>query len=503
MARAFAQFGLLSERQFNRLVLAFMSLGFLALIAAGVTTGALMLRSQQHTEWVKHSYEVERQINLIRLHLERMETSRRGFLIRPNNDFRLVFARGARALGPDIDMLEALTADNPRQRADIAKLRTQTEQMIVAAKASVALIDQGKRSEALERFDSDGSVDQVRAIRRITERMMAVEGQLLRQRDAEQRESVRTFFAALGVLAVLLVVVGISSLVVIRRYTAELSASRSELRALNESLEDAVEERTADLKRANDEIQRFAYIVSHDLRSPLVNVLGFTAELDAALKPLDALITRAEEAAPEIVDEEARAAVREDVPEAIGFIRSSTQKMDRLINAILKLSREGRRTIAPEPLDMTALAQGVADTLQHRVAEIGAEIRVAPLPGIVSDRLAIEQILSNLVENAVKYLKPGRPGRIEIRGMRTSQRAIFEVQDNGRGIDPKDHDRIFDLFRRSGVQDQPGEGIGLAHVRALTHRLGGTIDCSSALDQGAIFRLSFPLSYSEAQKATS
>jgi signal transduction histidine kinase len=80
-----------------------------------------------------------------------------------------------------------------------------------------------------------------------------------------------------------------------------------------------------------------------------------------------------------------------------------------------------------------------------------------------------------------------------VRGTANGFRANFEVEDNGRGVDPKDHDRIFDLFRRAGVQDQPGEGIGLAHVRALVHRLGGSIDCRSALDQGATFRISLPL----------
>ncbi|WP_332836080.1 sensor histidine kinase [Flavisphingomonas formosensis] len=501
---AFQRFGTLSERQFNRLVLTLMSLGFLALIAAGTAAGWLMLRNQDHTRWLVHTYQVEQQINLFRLDLERTETARRGLLIEPTARFRQVFDQGTRALGPDIDRLATLTSDNSAQYADIAELRRRVAEMAGVARASVALIDQGRRADALERFSLDGSVERVRAIRSLTERMLERERALLLERDRQQRDSVHTFFVALGILAVLLVLVGISSLVAIRRYTTALSESRGELKTLNESLEDLVEERTSDLKRANDEIQRFAYIVSHDLRSPLVNVLGFTAELDAALKPLDALISRADEAAPGLIDDQSRIAVREDVPEAIGFIRSSTQKMDRLINAILKLSREGRRTITPEPLDMTQLAHGVADGLHHRIAELGAEIHVAAeLPAIVSDRLAIEQIMSNLVENAVKYLQPGRPGRIEIRGHRIGLRAIFEVQDNGRGIDPKDHARIFDLFRRSGVQDQPGEGIGLAHVRALAYRLGGTIDCASALGEGATFRLSLPLRYSEEQKVTS
>jgi signal transduction histidine kinase len=142
---------------------------------------------------------------------------------------------------------------------------------------------------------------------------------------------------------------------------------------------------------------------------------------------------------------------------------------------------------------MTRIAQNIADNLRHRSQELGAEIEIAPdLPPVISDRLALEQIFSNLMENALKYLKPGRPGHIVINGRRQGPQVVYEVRDNGRGIDPRDHDRVFDLFRRAGAQDQPGEGIGLAHVRALAYRLGGTVTCESALDQGATFRVSLP-----------
>jgi signal transduction histidine kinase len=200
--------------------------------------------------------------------------------------------------------------------------------------------------------------------------------------------------------------------------------------------------------------------------------------------------------------EDAREAAQRDLPEAIGFIRTSTQKMDRLINAILRLSREGRRPITPERLDMDQLVQNVVDTLQHRIAELNIDMSVSSgLPGIVSDRLALEQILGNIIENAIKYLTPGRKGRIEVRGRREGARAIVEIADNGRGIDPKDHDRIFDLFRRSGQQDQPGEGIGLAHTRALAYRLGGTIGVKSELGKGATFRINLPIAFSGDQGA--
>jgi signal transduction histidine kinase len=307
---------------------------------------------------------------------------------------------------------------------------------------------------------------------------------------------VRDFFALLTFAGVLLVLLAVVTFLAVRRYTQDLTRASGELRRLNESLEGAVAERTAELSRANEEIQRFAYIVSHDLRSPLVNVMGFTAELETGAKAIAAMLDRVEAEAPQLVTPDAGEAARIDLPEAIGFIRTSTAKMDRLINAILKLSREGRRVIAPEAIDMAALVTSIRDTLQHRLEAVGGTVEVlGTLPAIVTDRVAIEQILSNVIENAVKYAAADRPIHVRVAGRVENGRAIFTIADNGRGIDPRDHDRIFDLFRRSGAQDQPGEGIGLAHVRALTYRLGGVIDVESALGSGATFRIILPLRY--------
>ena len=120
-------------------------------------------------------------------------------------------------------------------------------------------------------------------------------------------------------------------------------------------------------------------------------------------------------------------------------------------------------------------------------------VTVEELPVVVNDRVAVEQILSNLVENALKYLQPGRAGTISVTGGTDLGRAWVSVTDNGRGIEPRDHERVFDLFRRSGVQDQQGEGIGLAHARALAYRLGGNIEIQSELGVGSTFRLILPL----------
>ncbi|MBM1172294.1 PAS domain S-box protein [Microvirga arabica] len=268
----------------------------------------------------------------------------------------------------------------------------------------------------------------------------------------------------------------------------DLKQAQEEIRRLASMLA----ERVAELDEANEEIQRFAYIVSHDLRAPLVNVMGFTSELEAAQAEVERFYRQVLGKDPHLVTPEARMAIEMDLPEAIGFIRSSTVKMDKLINAILKLSREGRRVLMPEPLSMRQLLEAQCQSVAHQLHGRGAELLIEAVPNLTSDRLAIEQIFGNLIDNAVKYLDSSRPGRIVVRGRDHGVSVQFEIEDNGRGIAPQDFERIFDLFRRSGVQDQQGEGIGLAHVRALVRRLGGTITVSSRLGEGSTFTVVLP-----------
>ena len=253
----------------------------------------------------------------------------------------------------------------------------------------------------------------------------------------------------------------------------------------NADLEETVAQRTAALKRANEEIQRFAYIVSHDLRSPLVNIMGFTAELETLRTELFEKLAAANALAGSEV-------LSKDFDEAFGFIKSSIARMDRLIAAILKISREGSRPLNPEPVDAKALVDGLVAGVAHQIREKEAKVVVGALPGVVTDRLALEQIFSNLIENAIKFLKATGQGEIKVDGLRRGAEIIYTVSDNGRGVDPKDHRRIFELFRRSGPQDVPGEGMGLAYVSALVRRLGGTITVESTLGRGSTFQLTLP-----------
>lgn len=289
---------------------------------------------------------------------------------------------------------------------------------------------------------------------------------------------------AIGAIVALVLLMLLAHRLAVREEAARLQIERARLQlsTANADLEHRVAERTAELVESNREVQRFAYIVSHDLRAPLVNIMGFTSELQSLREALIAGPAEATE----------RAAAVEDFDEAIGFIKSSVDKMDRLIKAILALSRQGQRAFKAEPLDMDALMRSVADGVAHRVQQSGAAITIGPLPAISADRVAVEQVFANLVDNAVKYLRPGVPGLIAIGATASTTTARFTVADNGRGIHVNDRERVFELFRRAGKQDQPGEGIGLANVRSLVRRLQGTITLDSTEGMGCVFTVTMP-----------
>jgi signal transduction histidine kinase len=490
----------LDERRFARLVLLALIGGFLLLAGALVAGLSFLNSAQRSTMQVRETYEVVDQLSLLELQLERAESGRRGYLL-ASSPYRIEVYRTNAALVPQtLRKLRLLAQDNPDQVPRLDALDRLVSAQVSELRNAMDLALAGRAGEARRQFEASSQQSTIRAARAVTGAIRAAEYRLLDQRIAQERRTTRLAQASLLVIGVLFVAVSLGAFWVVRRYTTDLARTRDRLHELNSNLEGAVRERTTDLQRANDEIQKFAYIVSHDLRSPLVNVMGFTAELETANAAIGKLVERVSEEAPQLLTADVRNA-REDLPEAIGFIRSSTRKMDRLINAILALSRQGRRVLTPAHLSMDRVMGEIVASLTALASERGATIRVeTPLPDLRHDRLAIDQIFSNLIENATKYTMPGRPGEIVIRGVRHGSRVRFEIEDNGRGIAANDHERIFELFRRSGQQDEKGEGIGLANVRALAYRLGGTVTVRSVLGQGSTFLVDLPVVFSSEER---
>jgi signal transduction histidine kinase len=496
------------------------AIGQILLLAAGlvvltvISAGSVYLvnKAREDARWVVHTVESENQISFTQLQLRRAESAQRGFLLTMQPRFQTDFEEAASQLGPAITRLSQLVSDNPVQRRLLDQMVPLSNQRIDEFRQTIELARMRRLDAAAKIVREDVGRDAMNHIYDLAGQMRAEEDRqfALRTADADRSQTLAASMTGIG-SGFVVVLAGIS-IFLVRRSLRAREEAEAQLRDNYLNLEATIDERTADLREANDEIQRFAYIVSHDLRSPLVNIMGFTSELEELrgdiFRRIAALGRAAISASPPpmvageiepVLDGEDKQ-LSQDFAEALGFIKSSIAKMDRLISAILNLTREGRREFEPVRIETRELIAGIVATVAHQAAEAEAQIRVEPLPAIVSDRLALEQIFSNLIDNALKYLKPGVPGDISVRGRTKLGFAIFEIADNGRGIDPKDHQRIFDLFRRAGTQDKPGQGIGLAHVRALVRRLGGTMSVASELHSGSTFTITLPINWTASKR---
>ena len=277
--------------------------------------------------------------------------------------------------------------------------------------------------------------------------------------------------------------------------TATMSERTAALRALqnaNDDLEQRVSERTAELaatnrvlERKNEEVEAFVYVVSHDLRAPLVNLQGFSAELSRSSRELEQALTAVP--LPAATRQHIHTILHEDIAKSLSFIGASATKFKRLIDALLLLSRTGKQELHLEPVEMRDVVQATIDTLHNSIDRARVEVHVDPLPRALADMTAVGQIFSNLISNALKYLDPGRPGRLGVGGEAHDGVAHYWVSDNGSGIPPSSLPRLFQVFQRFHPELASGEGMGLAIVKRVVERHGGKIWVESAEGIGSTF----------------
>ncbi|CDI10575.1 sensor histidine kinase [Agrobacterium pusense] len=426
--------------------------------------------------------------------MQDVETGQRGYLLTNNREYLGPYEEALQGLPERQARLLDLLKGEERYKQPLAGLKQAIDAKLSETRETIDLQRAGRITEAAEVVRNNDGKRFMNEIRSVLSDLQSDTDDRLRVIVADQLGAANTLrWVTIGGAVAILIVVG-GSILLVFTYIRALNRSREDVDELNRHLEERVEERTRDLRRANQEIQRFAYIVTHDLRAPLVNIMGFLSEFDTSLKPVTNYVLADGKTLTQDVIREARLAVEEDIPEAIGFIRSSTRKMDQLINAILKISRDGQRKLQPEKVDIETLLSSLSETVRHQITANGGEIHVdTPKLTVVTDRISLDQILGNLLDNAVKYQMPGRPLRLTARAYPAGRGAIaIEIGDNGRGIGKQDLERVFELFRRAGEQDQPGEGIGLAHVRSLIRNLGGDIRVESRLGEGSTFILLLP-----------
>ncbi|MBK8475654.1 MAG: heavy metal translocating P-type ATPase [Opitutaceae bacterium] len=276
--------------------------------------------------------------------------------------------------------------------------------------------------------------------------------------------------------------------------TAELARTNVSLQAEIAERKHAEQEREAllgDVERINAELERLIYVASHDLRSPLVNLQGFGQRLEKSCEELAALLAQPE--VPDSLRAPAARIVGERIPGALKYIRSSTTRMDALINGLLKMSRLGHVTMAIESLALDRLVREAVAAQTYQIQAAGAEVQVEPLPPCRGDGNLLGQVFANLLDNALKYRDPSRPLRVRISGQVDAGRVVYCVADNGLGIALEHQDKIWEMFHRLNPGDTAGgEGLGLNLVRRIIDRHRGRVWVESAPGQGSRFFVSLP-----------
>jgi PAS domain S-box-containing protein len=263
----------------------------------------------------------------------------------------------------------------------------------------------------------------------------------------------------------------------VARDITERKRAEEALRRAHDELEERVRERTADLLRANAELQDFAYVASHDLQEPLRKIQAFGDRLRA----------------------KCGAALTDQGRDYLSRMQQAAARMQTLINDLLSFSRVTTKAQPFSPVNLAEVAREVVSDLEARIEQTGGRVEAGELPEVEADATQMRQLLQNLIGNALKFHRDGEPPRVRVTARLTNGHAggpalcLLAVEDNGIGFEEKYLDRIFTPFQRlHGRGEYEGTGIGLAICRKIVERHGGQITARSAPGAGTTFVVTLP-----------
>ncbi|HEX7684950.1 MAG TPA: ATP-binding protein [Trinickia sp.] len=498
-------------------------------------------QSSQAAQWAAHSKQVLYQASVIVDPLLREASRVRAGLIVGDPAFidrHVVWVD----LGDRLSRLEKLVADDPLQVERVRRMREAVNAYRSQTDRIYAALHDGQRLQ-LASFDDAPLPAQIHAFRDELGAFIADESRLDAERSAELAQTrSQQRYALIAAIAGSMLIWAIAALAfagnigrrlrtltanaqrlgrsealgaplagddelaqldaALHRTSARLTEAEHDQAALQATLETRAQELTQvndSLRQQKQDNDMFIYSVSHDLRSPLVNLQGFSRELQVSCDELRAMLVDAQ--LPE--DERVRITrvLDGNLSEALHYLRTAVARSASIIDALLRISRAGRLEYQWQRVSVARAVARVVESLHQAIVERNVAVSVGELPPVWGDPTAIEQIFANLIGNAVNYLDTSRPGRIEIgtleqpppeNGERAPRMRTYYVRDNGLGIPEACMPKMFSAFQRLHGDRAKGDGIGLALVRRVTERHGGTAWVESAEGVGSTFYVTLP-----------
>ena len=435
------------------------SLIFLLMIS--IISVGIMYNLNENAKMVEHSHEVILTIEEALSLIKDAETAMRGYIYTSNKAFLNHYYNCEKHLPAALSKLESLTNEDKEQIIRSLELRDLCWTKLVAIREIVKL-QENNDFKGVAKFINEGTVRMLMdRIRYKTKELKTHEQYVLINRKRDTRISENLTYIIIGSGNFLAWIISFGALYYINKELQQRQLA-----------EKTLQEKQTALESANTELEAFSYTISHDLRSPLRAIAGFSQILEDDYKSL--------------LDNEG---VR-----ILKIITDNTNKMGRLIDDMLDFSRLNRQEVAYHTVNMNELVAEVINELQMSGWKKMPTLEIQNLPSALGDRALLHQVWINLISNAFKYSSKKSDPKVEIGFMKSPDNQYFYVRDNGAGFDEKYKDKLFGLFQRlHSMKEFEGNGVGLAIVQRIIFRHGGYIKAEGKLKEGATFKFYIPI----------
>lgn len=437
------------------------SAALILLLFISILSVTSIYKIYENWDMVNHTHEVLINLEEVMSLMKDGETAVRGFALTKNDIFLAPYFYCLDNMNESFKKLEELMKNKPIQKKKLIitkKLCLERLGILKTVMNYAYQNDQIKAEQIIREGKGKVLMDRIRS--NIREIKLNQTHLLLTQKKDTKVSQVLIY-----------VIIGVGNLLAIAIALVSMININSELLQRYEA-ENKLKEKQKTLEEVNKELEAFSYTISHDLRSPLRAIDGFSR----------------------ILEEDYQSKLDEEGLRVLKIIKGNASKMGKLIDDLLEFSRVSKKTPTEIIVDMESLVEEVLMEVKLDYTHLQTEITIHPLPPALGDKTLLHQVWINLISNAFKYSSKKNPAQIEIGFEKNEPLGFYYIKDNGTGFDTQYKGKLFGVFQRlHSTKDFEGNGVGLAIVQRIVDRHGGKVVAEGKLNEGAIFKFSIPL----------